>query len=113
MDKVNIEIEIKDEQIDHWLCGAFEGGSTYWCNGIKVKDNDYKGTKYAADCVSKGGTIIAEGKEINKQTILDSLSWLSKNGYKKCVDRLINGGYDADDSDALFQVACFGDVIYG
>ena len=23
MDKVNIEIEIKDEQIDYWLCGAF------------------------------------------------------------------------------------------
>ena len=113
MNKVNIEVEIKDEQIDYWLCCAFEGGSNYWCNGIKVKDNDYKGTEYASECVSKGGIIIVEGKEINKQTILNALVWLSKNKYKKCVDRLINGGYDACDCDALFQVACFGEVIYG
>ena len=85
MNKVNIEVEIKDEQIDYWLCCAFEGGSNYWCNGIKVKDNDYKGTEYASECVSKGGIIIVEGKEINKQTILNALVWLSKNKYKKCL----------------------------
>ena len=110
---INIRIEIKDKQIDSWLCGAFEGGSNYWCDGIEVKDNDYKGTEYASDCISKGGTIIVEDKEINKQSILDALEWLSNNKYTKVLDRLINDGYDADDSDILFQVACFGDVIYG
>jgi len=110
---INIKVEIKDEQIDSWLCTAFEGGINYWCDGIKVKDNDYKGTEYASDCISKGGAIIVEDKEINKQSILDALTWLSNNKYTKVLDRLINGGYDADDADVLFQVVCFGDVIYG
>ena len=113
MNSINIKIEVSDEQIDSWLCGAFEGGSNYWCDGIKVKDNDYKNTKYASDCVSKGGVIIMREKEVCKQDILDALSWLSHNKYTKCLDRLLNGGYDADDSDVLFQVACFRDVIYG
>jgi hypothetical protein len=56
---------IKDEQIDNWLSGAFEGGSNYWCIGIKVKNGDYKGTKYASDCVSKGGIIIATTSDDN------------------------------------------------
>tara|TARA_A100001201_G_scaffold104078_2_gene89269 strand:+ start:36 stop:380 length:345 start_codon:yes stop_codon:yes gene_type:complete len=110
---INIRIEIKDEQIDNWLSTAFEGGINYWCDGIEVKDNDYKGTKYASECISKGGTIIVEDKEINKQNILDALTWLSNNKYTKALDRLINGGYDADDADVLFQVVCFGNVIYG
>ena len=83
MNKIKAEITLTDEQIDNWLCGAFEGGSTYWCRGIKVKNNDYKGTKYASECVSRGGTIIVDDE------------------------------YDADDSDRLFQIACFGEVIYG
>ena len=33
--------------------------------------------------------------------------------YPKSFDRLINDKYDADDSDRLFQIACFGEVIYG
>jgi len=110
---INIRIEIKDKQIDSWLCTAFEGGINYWCDGIEVKDDDYKGTEYASHCISKGGTIIVEDKEINKQNILDALTWLSNNKYTKVLDRLINGGYDADDADVLFQVVCFGNVIYG
>ena len=110
---INIRIEIKDEQIDNWLSTAFEGGINYWCDRIEIKDNDYKGTEYASECISKGGIIIIEDKEINKQNILDALVWLSNNKYRYVLDRLINGGYDADDVDTLFQVACFGNVIYG
>ena len=115
---INIKIEIKDEQIDNWLCTAFEGGINYWCDSVEVKDNDYKGTKYASECISKGGVIIVNDYppsniKVNKSSILQALVWLSNNKYTKVLDRLINGGYDADDADVLFQVACFGRVIYG
>ena len=115
MNKVNLSITVTDEMIDGWLSGAFEGGSTYWCSGIKVKDGDYKGTKYASDCVSKGGTVIVDGKhEVTKQKLLDALVWLAENKYTKVVDRLLQPGvHDADDSDVIFQVACFGEVVYG
>jgi hypothetical protein len=124
MNTVNLPITIEDEQIDSWLVTAFEGGSNYWCGGIKVKDGDYKGTKYASHCVSKGGTVIVLDQEdldvdiekkyeITKQKMLDALVWLAENKYTKAVDRLLNDGYDAIDADVLFQAACFGDVIYG
>ena len=119
MNKIEIPIIIKDKDIDYWLSSAFEGGSTYWCSSIKVKDNDYKGTKYASECVSKGGIIIATTLDdnidysVSKIDILNGLKWLANNGYTKCLDRLLNEKYDADDCDMIFQVACFGEVIYG
>ena len=116
MNKIKAEITITDEQIDNWLCGAFEGGSTYWCRGIKVKNNDYKGTKYASECVSRGGTIIVDDENcisnVDKNRILITLQVMSSD-YPKSFDRLINDSYDSDDSDRLFQIACFGEVIYG
>ena len=120
MNNVTININFSDEQIDYWLSGAFEGGSNYWCESIEVKDNDYKGCKYASECVSKGGTIIVtlydeceEKAKITKKDISNALAWMSENKYTKCLDRLLNDKYDADDSDVIFQVACFGKVIYG
>ena len=116
MNKIKAEITITDEQIDNWLCGSFEGGSNYWCKGIKVKNNDYKGTKYASECVSKGGIIIVDDENcisnVDKNRILITLQVMSSE-YPKSFDRLINDSYDSDDSDRLFQIACFGEVIYG
>ena len=40
-------------------------------------------------------------------------SRLMSSDYPKSFNRLINDNYDADDSDRLFQIACFGEVIYG
>jgi len=115
MNKVNLSITVTDEMIDGWLSGAFEGGSNYWCSGIEVKDGDYKGTKYASDCVSKGGIVIVDGKhEITKQKMLDALVWLTNNNYTRVADDLLHPGrHDACDSDIIFQVACFGEVVYG
>lgn len=119
MNNVTINVNFSDNQIDYWLSGAFEGGSNHWCESIEVKNNDYKGCKYASECISKGGTIIVtlyeckEKAEITKKDISKALTWLSENKYTKCLNRLLNDNYDAGDSDVLFQVACFGKVIYG
>tara|TARA_A100001201_G_scaffold65190_4_gene61307 strand:- start:834 stop:1241 length:408 start_codon:yes stop_codon:yes gene_type:complete len=111
-------IEIEDKQIDDWLCCAFEGGINYWCNEIKVKDDDYKGAKYASDVISRGGVIIVNDYapsniKVTKSCILQALVWLSLNNYTKVLQRLLSGQYDAGDADILFQVACFHDVVYG
>ena len=110
---ITMKVNIRDEQIDCWLCGAFEGGSNYWCDGIRVKDNDYKGVKYASDCVSKGGALIVEDKEIDKQCILNALEKMPSLNYSKAQKRLLDDSYDSGDCDILFQIAVFGDVIYG
>ena len=38
---------------------------------------------------------------------------MSIKGYKKSLNRLLFGDYDSDDCDNLFQMSCFGEVIYG
>ena len=113
---ITMKVNIRDEQIDCWLCGAFEGGSNYWCDGIRVKDNDYKGVKYASDCVSKGGVLIVEmydKKEIDKKCILNALEKMPSLNCSKAQKKLIDDSYDSGDCDILFQIAVFGDVIYG
>ena len=114
MNTINIPIQISDDQIDSWAVTAFEGGINYWCDELKVKNNDYKGCKYASEALSKGATIIIEGKEITKHDILKALSKLPTMEYNKVYNRLLNEGqYDACDADVLFQVALYDDVIYG
>jgi len=36
-----------------------------------------------------------------------------ENGYTKALERILNETYDADDSDIVVQMACFGEVVYG
>lgn len=117
MNKIKIEIEVSDEQIDNWLCGAFEGGSNYWCIGLEVKNNDYKGTEFASDCISKGGVVIVNNGSIknfhiDKKKVLTSLKTMNSK-HPQSFNRLIDDSYDSEDSDTLFQIACFGEVVYG
>ena len=39
MNTINRTVEISDELIEDILCGAFEGGITYWANNVSCHDN--------------------------------------------------------------------------
>ena len=40
MNIINRRIEISDELIENILCGAFEGGITYWADNVSCHDNE-------------------------------------------------------------------------
>lgn len=117
---INTPQPVQAEEIDNVLVAAFEGGITYWCHKAEVKDNDYKGGKYASNCVSKGGTVLLhyedeEGKD--KKAVLDLESikrgiplLLAKFG-KTWTEWYDN--HDAGDADCLVQFAVFGELVYG
>ena len=116
MDKINIQIKVQDEQIDNWLCGAFEGGSNYWLSKVRVKDKDYKGGKYASDVVGLGGELILTTMEGEKHTLTQDMMI---KGFQKYLDDggmyfpFNCGGADAWTYDTILQNALFGEQVYG
>lgn len=119
---VQINVNIKEEDIDDIMCAAFEGGINYWCNTAEVV-GDYLG-EYASEQISRGGTLRLHDMEAEKVYELTLDMFI--NGFKLWVENGANefGGVtangivdtcniDAADADAIIQYAIFGEVIYG
>ena len=126
MNTINRTVEISDELIEDILCGAFEGGITYWANNVSCHDNkDMKKVggwkhEYLTKTKKKNAKLIIhtiEGGQVamSKKSIIDTLQKMDnpENGYTKALGRILNETYDADDSDIVVQMACFGEVVYG
>ena len=126
MNTIKHTIEITDEMIEFILCGAFEGGSTYWANNVSCKDKEdmkkvggYK-DRYLTRTKLKNAvmyihTVEDDKHPITKKSIIDALQMMDnpKNGYTKALKRIINETYDSGDADLVLQMACFGEVVYG
>ena len=52
---VTLEIVLTQEDIDDIMCGALEGGITYWCDEAKVV-GDYLG-EYGSEQIARGGKL--------------------------------------------------------
>ena len=126
INRIILTVEISDERIEDILCGAFEGGITYWANNISYHDNeDMKKVggwkhEYLTKTKKKDAKLIIhtiEGGQVtmSKKSIIDALQKMDnpENGYTKALGRILNETYDADDSDVVVQMACFGEVVYG
>ena len=109
--------EVTDEHLDNILVGAFEGGSNYWAEKVKVKDDDYKGAEFASGVISKGGElyIYTDGDQ--------SVHLLTKNSLINGLQQFINESKrfghlwpdkgDAGTDDMILQYALFEEVVYG
>ena len=107
-------IEVTDDHLDSILVGAFEGGSNYWIQKIEVAQDDYKGKKYASECVAAGGElwIYTDGagkRLLTKPRLISGLQmYLDESKHKNWPD-----GGDAQTDDLILQYALFGEVVYG
>ena len=115
----NVSAKVCDKDIDDIMCGALEGGITYWCSRAEVV-GEYLG-EYASEQISKGGELRlydCESDEVYTLTLDKFLRGLAtyissccgfvvKNG---CLDP---GAIDAEGADSIVQYALFGNVIYG
>ena len=126
MNIINRRIEISDELIENILCGAFEGGITYWADNVSCHDNeDMKKVggwihEYLTKTKKKDAKLIiheTDGGDVamSKKSIIDTLQKMDdpKNGYTETLESILNETYDAGDCDIVVQMACFGEVVYG
>ena len=109
-------IRVSAEDIEDVLVGAFEGGSNYWLEKVRVKDKDYKGGEYASDVIGLGGELILTTME-GENHILTQAKMI--DGFQKYLDG--GGNYYPFDSgqaygwthDTILQNALFGEQVYG
>ena len=106
-------IEVTDGHLDNILVGAFEGGSNYWAVKVEVAKDDYKGKKYASECVAAGGilNIYADGAchTLDRKMLINGLQqYLNESKHKNWPD-----GGDAQTDDLILQYALFDEVVYG
>ena len=106
--------EVTDEHLENILVGAFEGGSNYWAVKVEVAKDDYKGKKFASECVAAGGELWiytdGDGKHrLTKECLINGLQqYLNESKHKNWPD-----GGDAQTDDLILQYALFGEVVYG
>ena len=114
---IQATINVTDEHIDCILSGAFEGGSNDWINRVWVLDIDYKGTDWASEVVSKGGSLwISEGSNKHLLTLEKMIRGcqLYVRGYKNTKGREFDiDAWDVIDHDMSLQYAIFGAGFYG
>ena len=107
-------IEVTDDHLDSILVGCFEGGSNYWAVKVEVAKDDYKGKKYASECVAAGGELYIYTTDdakylLSKSSIINGLQqYLDESKHKDWPD-----GGDAETDDLILQYALFGEVVYG
>ena len=121
--KVEMEIILSMEDIDDIMCGALEGGITYWCNRAEVV-GEYLG-EYGSEQISRGGILKLHDMEaekiyeLTKEKFLKGVELWAKNPVGcNCMEqidgkiRLDTCNADAVVCDAIIQYAIFGEVIY-
>lgn len=120
--KVEIRVELTQQDIDDIMVAALEGGINYWCDEAAVEGGEYLG-KYASDQISRSGTLLLHDTDEDAYRKLDLEKFLK--GFKLWLE---NGGdqygavqghevdccnIDAGCADEIVQYALFGEVVYG
>lgn len=108
---------------------AMEGGSNYWLyiNRNDIRDNAIEGKSTAESLLEA----VLNGKEINvydvngddldepigKLSAMDMskriTNLMQSESYGYALYNMMNGDYDANDADIVFQYLALGEVVYG
>ena len=128
---ITIKREMDYDSFEDLIVTALEGGSNYWYM-IDLDNSTGFIKKYADDSRPKSIRIADAlyNNEESSVTILDTedeeetLGVLTHQSVRKtledfpkdhqwALDNVLNGDYDANDADVVFQVLVMDDVVYG
>ena len=119
--KIEMEIEVTDEDIDDIVYTAFEGGITYWCG--YVEPIGYLLGEYAYQQISMGGYLWLydedDGYLLTKEKFLNGIKIYITNSTTRGYPSILYGKQidtseiDSDIADMIIQFALFEDIIYG
>lgn len=129
--QLQINIEITQENLSNWFCGALEGGSNYWYELITskidrknfkegetfvdnlatsfMKDDNFSFKVYDAESDRYDLELLGE---VNWDSIKKALEIMHKT-YPDSYNVLFFGDADAYHCDIWFQLATMGDVVFG
>lgn len=126
------DVVVTNEDIDDIMCGALEGGITYWASEAEVV-GEYLG-EYGSEQISRGGTLKiyldepfdkddTEVYELTKENFMKGLRMYLQDPQRPYdildFDRrtgktiLDTGEADAVVCDIIIQYALFNEVVFG
>lgn len=127
--RIEIGVDISDQDIDDIVATALEGGINYWCNYAEIGEKEYFGS-YASDQISRGGTLKLYVDEPYEDTDMYVLTLermmhgieryltypnrpyeiIANDAGRKVIDC---ENVDAVVADLIVQLALFDEIVYG
>ena len=124
--KIEMEIEVTDQDIDDIVCTAFEGGINYWCGHVEPVGNLGVDVEYTHEQIAKGGYLylydIEDDEEkwiLTKSRLLNGIKMYINNSITRNWDSIVYGNeidtseVDSNIADMIIQFALFEEIIYG
>lgn len=119
--KIEMEIEVTDEDIDDIVYTAFEGGITYWC-GYVEPIGELMG-EYVHQQISMGGRLWLYDDDdeylLTKEKFLNGIKMYITNSTTKGYPSILYGKQidtceiDSGIADMIIQFALFEDIVFG
>jgi hypothetical protein len=113
--KIQVEVNVLQEDIDDILCAALEGGCTHWCSEVKVVGTSEEKYEYASEALTRGYNLVFFEDEYEEEhtLTLDRFKaglgmYIAKHGWSGDV-----GDIDAGAADNIIQYALFNEIVYG
>lgn len=118
--EVKVRKTYTSQDMSDWLITAIEGGISYWCSAVWIKDKAQSNMSYQLEGLfehPEAWSIYVEDAEDETTVSARGLAFIDAiNKVPEHVrNRLLadDHEYDAEDADAWFQCAIFGEVVYG
>ena len=114
---INAPVQVPRHAIEDTLCAALEGGSIYWCEGMKVQTY-INGAEWGHEQIARGGCVnlfyedewhTAIGSELRLREALTIMA----QKYPLHFGDMMGDTGDAETGDILFQLYVFKEVVYG
>jgi hypothetical protein len=127
---ITIKKEMDYDSFENLIVTALEGGSNYWYmldlkNSVGIrrsKDDQRPMTMRIAEALynNKDSAVVVLDTE-DEEEVLGILTYDSvrkalgnfPSDHQWALDNVLNGDYDANDADVVFQVLVMDDVVFG
>ena len=125
--QTKLNMEITEEHLSNWFCGALEGGSNYWyllndidrknfIKGEPLVENLAKSFMANPDYKLNVYDIESDEEDLLGSVTLENIEYaltLMQVHYPELFEDLVHGDADADSCDVWFQLATMQDVVFG
>ena len=119
--RIEVTLELTDQDIDDLMVTALEGGINYWCGKAypKLIPEGVDEGIFCSDLISKGGVVeLTDAENEDEKWDLNLSKFL--NGVKQyCEEYQISDEqnlmemHDAETADHIIQYALFGELVFG
>jgi len=119
---VTYKVEIPFQRIADIMCGALEGGSTYWCDQCQI---EWDSPEAKPDEIEWGHEAIAAGAPFmishndenelipNSKARVEKALQVMADKYPEHFANFVGETDDAETSDVFFQTLCWAEIVYG